>query len=49
MKYTKEQIELWERMSQRAAGLSAELFKPKECMVIQDFIETAKADLAKDE
>lgn len=48
MKYTKEQIELWERMSQRACGLVVELFTRKEIMVIQDFIETAKADLAKD-
>lgn len=49
MKYTKDQIELWEHMCQRAAGLGCKLFKPRECVVIQDFIETGKCDLAKDE
>ena len=33
-------------MSQHAAGLCAELFKPKEIQVIQDFIITGQSDLA---
>lgn len=45
MKYTKEQVEVWYQMCQKANGLSASLFKPKEIQVIQDFIETGKADL----
>jgi len=49
MAYTKEQIELWEQMCQKACGFAASLFKPKEILVIQDFIQTGKADLGRDE
>lgn len=46
--YTKEEIEKWESICQRAAGLCAELFKPKEILIIQDFIVTGRADLLKE-
>jgi len=48
MKYTKEQIELWEQMSQQAATLSASLFSRTENLVIQDFIESGKEALVEE-
>lgn len=41
---TKEQ---WVALTQRLANEVAALFKPKENLVIQDFIRTAKADVEK--
>ena len=38
----------WYRETQRRAGLVARYFKPKENLVIQDFVETAK-DVSKEE
>ena len=34
----------WERITQRLAGQTADVFKPKEIQVIQDFIVTALGD-----
>ena len=46
--YTKEDIEKWYRLSQWIAGLTADVFKPKELATIQDFLETGKADALED-
>ena len=48
MKYTKKQIELWEQMSQQAAGQCASLFKRTENVAIQDFIESGKEALVEE-
>lgn len=46
-KYTEEEIEKWYLLSQWIAGLTADVFKPKEIGIIQDFIETGKSDALK--
>ncbi len=38
----------WYKESQRRAGLVAQHFKPREIILIQDFLETAK-DVSKEE
>ena len=35
----------WEQVTQVAAGKVASFFKPREILVIQDFIQTAKPDI----
>lgn len=37
----------WYKITHRLAGQVADVFKPKENLVIQDFIETAKGDWEK--
>ena len=34
----------WKKVTHRLAGTNAKFFKPKENIIIQDFIETASAD-----
>lgn len=47
MKYTQEDVEKWYNISQWLAGITADVFKPKEILIIQDFLETAKKDFLK--
>lgn len=44
---TREDIENWYKISQYVAGLTSDIFKPKEIETIQDFLETGKSDLLK--